>query len=422
MKIRRLRWWIGALLAAAIALSYLDRQSFPVTVSAIEKEIPLAEDDLAFMNAVFLLAYGLMYAGGGRIMDWLGTRVSYAMMIVMWSAANFAIGTVHSVLGLGVCRFLLGVGEGGGFPGSGKAVAEWFPPRERSLAFGLFNAGSGLGAVVINPVTAFVIGNLGWRWVFYLTGGLGFLWAAAWLYFYQTPDQSRRITVEERDLIRNSLPPAGTVEKIPWLRLFSYRPVWGLMIAKLLTDSAWFFFIFWLPIYLNKARGFNIKQIGYYGWVPFAFAAVGAFLGGALGTQLIRRGYSIDRSRKTALFLSAALMPAALLIVPSPVSLAIVFYSLALFGHQFWSANVQTLAADLFPSRMVGSVEGLLGSAGALGAALFNALVGWLVKRHGYSIPFLIAGIVHPISFVVILLLVRRIEPLLAKEAPRAPA
>jgi ACS family hexuronate transporter-like MFS transporter len=344
-------------------------------------------------------------------------------MIVMWSAANFAIGTVHSVLGLGVCRFLLGVGEGGGFPGSGKAVAEWFPPRERSLAFGLFNAGSGLGAVLINPVTAFVIGHLGWRWVFFLTGGLGFLWASAWLALYRTPGGSTLITPEEKAYLDSErLPAVEAAPRVPWIRLFSYRPVWGLMIAKLLTDSAWFFFIFWLPIYLNKARGFNIKEIGYYGWVPFAFAAVGSFAGGALGTQLIRRGFSIDRARKTALFVSAAMMPAALLIVPSPVTLAIVFYSLALFGHQFWSANVQTLAADLFPSRMVGSVEGLLGSAGALGAALFNALVGWMVKRHGYGVPFLIAGVVHPVSFLLILLLVRKIEPLLGRERPASPA
>lgn len=411
MKIRNLRWWIGGLLAAAIALSYLDRQSFPVSVSAINQEIPLPEDDLARMNALFLLAYGLMYAGGGKIMDWLGTRVSYALMIVVWSAANLAIGTVHSVLGLGVCRFLLGVGEGGGFPGSGKAVAEWFPPRERSLAFGLFNAGSGLGAVLINPATSYIIGSLGWRWVFFLTGGLGFAWAAVWLLLYQTPDRSARITDEERALLKSSIPPADPTIRVPWLRLFSYRQVWGLMAAKLLTDSAWFFFIFWLPIYLNKARGFNIKQIGAYGWVPFAFAAAGSFMGGALGSLLIRRGLSIDRSRKTALLLSALMMPAALLIVPSPVAYSIVFYSLALFGHQFWSANVQTLGADLFPSRMVGSVEGLLGSAGALGAALFNALVGWMVKEHGYGLPFLIAGLVHPVSFGIILLVVRRIEP-----------
>jgi ACS family hexuronate transporter-like MFS transporter len=412
MKIRNLRWWIAGLLAAAIALSYLDRQSFPVTVAAIKVEIPLNKEDLSRMNALFLLAYGLMYAGGGRIMDWLGTRVSYAAMIVVWSAANFMIGTAHSVFGLGACRFFLGIGEGGGFPGSGKAVAEWFPARERSLAFGLFNAGSGIGAVLINPATAFVVEHLGWRWVFFLTGSLGFLWAAAWLQLYRRPEESSLITAEERAYLDSQrLPAAQAAPKIRWASLFSYRQVWGLMAAKLLTDSAWFFFIFWLPIYLNDARGFDIKKIGYYGWVPYAFAALGAFLGGGLGSTLIRRGLSLDRSRKIALGASAAILPVSLLIVPSPVLLSIVFYSLALFGHQFWSANVQTLAADLFPSRIVGSVEGLLGSAGALGAAAFNLLVGWLVERHGYGLPFLLAGLVHPLSFVLILLLVRKIEP-----------
>jgi len=413
MKIRPLRWWIAGLLALATALSYLDRQSFPIVVSEVRKDIAISTPDYATLNTAFLVAYGLMYAGGGWILDRLGTRWGYFLMITWWSAANFCTGFVSSLAGLKLFRFLLGMGEGGGFPGSGKAVSEWFPPRERSFAFGLFNTGSSLGAIVAAPLLAWLALRFGWRSVFFVTGAAGFLWAVAWLFLYQTPDQSRRITVEERDLIRSALPrrPAEAA-RIRWLALFRSRQVWGLMTAKLLTDSVWYFLLFWLPKYLGDARHFDTKQIGAYAWIPFAFAGAGSFLGGGLGSLLIRRGVSLDRARKVALGSAALLMPATTLIDWTPVHLAIVFYSTAMFGHQFWSANVQTLAADLFPSRMVGSVEGLLGSAGALGAAAVGAAFGEIIAVRGYTIPFLICGGLHAASFGIILKAVRRIEPL----------
>jgi MFS transporter, ACS family, hexuronate transporter len=411
-KIRNLRWWIAGLLAAATALSYLDRQSLPIVVNQIRLEIPFSDADYARLNSAFLVAYGLMYAGGGWILDRLGTRPGYALMIVWWSAANFLTGLVSSFFGLQVCRFLLGMGEGGGFPASGKAVSEWFPPRERSFAFGLFNTGSSIGAVIAAPSLAFVAHTLGWRWVFYLTGTAGFLWAAAWLMFYQRPEKSRHITDQELALSPRAPSLTAAAEpRIRWIDLFRYRQVWGLMLAKLLTDSVWFFLLFWLPKYLGDVRGFDIKQIGYYAWIPFVFAGAGSFLGGALGTLLMASGRSLNQSRKIALATAAAIMPAAALVDYAPVAFAIAFYSLALFGHQFWSANVQTLAADLFPSRIVGSVEGLLGSAGSLGAALAAEFFGWLIMRDGYGVPFLLCGLLHAVGFAIVLLTVPRIEP-----------
>jgi ACS family hexuronate transporter-like MFS transporter len=418
MTIRHLRWWIAALLAAATALSYLDRQSFPVVVNEVRREIPISTGDYARLTTLFLVAYGLMYAGGGWILDRLGTRWGYFIMIVWWSAANFLTGTATSLGNLKVFRFLLGMGEGGGFPGSGKAVSEWFPPRERSFAFGLFNTGSSLGAIIAAPALAGIAREFGWRWVFFITGSAGFLWATAWVWLYQAPDRNRWIGDEERERIRASLPPPpADVVRLRWIDLFRYRQVWGLMTAKLLTDSVWYFLLFWLPKYLGDARHFNIKEIGYYAWIPFVFAGLGSFVGGGLGTLLIRRGLSLDRSRKIALGTAAALMPATTLIEWTPVGFAIVFYSVALFGHQFWSANVQTLAADLFPSRVVGSVEGLLGSAGALGAAAVGEAFGWLIDRQGYSVPFLICGGLHAASFLVLRVLVRKIEPVPLKAA-----
>jgi ACS family hexuronate transporter-like MFS transporter len=410
--IRNVRWWIAGLLAAATALSYLDRQSLPIVVNEVRKEIPISDADYARLTSVFLVAYGLMYAGGGWILDRLGTRRGYAVMIVWWSAATFLTGVVTSLLGLQVFRFLLGMGEGGGFPASGKAVSEWFPPRERSFAFGLFNTGSSLGAIMAAPTLAFVAHTFGWRWVFYLTGAVGFVWAAAWLLFYERPEKSRHITAGELELIRRDLPPRTPAgQQIRWIDLFRYRQVWGLMLAKLLTDSVWFFLLFWLPKYLGDVRGFDIRQIGYYAWIPFVFAGAGSFVGGGLGTLLMRSGRSLDRSRKIALATSAAIMPATVFVDHAPVASAIAFYSLALFGHQFWSANVQTLAADLFPSRVVGSVEGLLGSAGSLGAAVVGEFFGWLIGHHGYGVPFLLCGLLHAVSFAIIVFTVRRIEP-----------
>jgi ACS family hexuronate transporter-like MFS transporter len=409
--IKNLRWWIAGLLAIATALSYLDRQSFPVVVGEIKKEIPLSDRQYADLTSLFLLAYAIMYAGGGRILDWVGTRLGYAIMIVWWSAANFMLGTVNSVFGLGLFRFLLGLGEGGGFPGSGKAVAEWFPARERSLAFGIFNTGSSVGAVIAPPLMAWIVSEFGWRWVFFTTGSIGFVWAVIWLRLYQPPNRNRFITEEEREYISRSMDaPAQAAEPIPWLRLFTYRQVWGLMIVKFLTDAIWYFYIFWLPKYLGDVRHLNIKEIGYFAWIPFAFAGLGSLGGGWLSSFLIRRNVTLDLSRKIAIGFSACLMPASLLITQSPLNYAIVFFSTALFAHQFWSANVQTLPADIFPARVVGSVEGLLGCAGSFGGMVFGFVVSRLLEPYGYAPAFLMAGLFHPIGFILILTIVRRIQ------------
>jgi len=263
---------------------------------------------------------------------------------------------------------------------------------------------------------ALIVQAHGWRWVFFITGAVGFAWAVIWLRFYQPPGKSRFVSNEEREFILASQVSASgtssqTSVRISWFDLFTYRQVLGLMGAKFLTDSAWYFFIFWLPKYLGDVRHLNIKEIGYFAWIPFAFAGLGSLSGGWLSSYLIRRNVSLDRARKIALGSSALLLPASLFIVASPLSLAIVFFSLAMFAHQFWSANVQTLPADIFPSRVVGSVEGLLGSAGSFGGMLFGLLVGRWIEVYGYGPAFFIAGVLHPIGFLLILAAVRRIEP-----------
>jgi ACS family hexuronate transporter-like MFS transporter len=427
-----LRWWIAGLLAAATALNYLDRQALPVLIGEIQKEVPLTDAQFGRLQSLFLLAYGLMYAVGGRLLDKLGTRLGYALMIAWWSIANVCQGLVHSVFGLGVFRFLLGMGEGGGFPASAKAVAEWFPVRERSLAFGLFNTGSSVGAVIAPPLIAFIVLHSNWRWVFFITGAGGLIWAVIWWFSYRPAATHPWLGGTERDHILGTAPkvtdaqveaplrtetaPAPVAERapaiqLPWLSLLRRRPVLGLVAAKFLSDSAWFFLIFWLPKYLNDVRQLNIKQIGAYAWIPYALAGAGSLLGGWLSSFLLRRGLSLNASRKIALGLSASLMPVSLGIVSAPLSLAIVFFSLAMFAHQFWSTIMQTLAADLFPARMVGSVAGLMGAAGSFGAMFFSYVAGYLIQDYGYSRVFFVIAIVHPLSFVIILFAIKKIEP-----------
>jgi len=365
------------------------------------------------INSIFLLAYGTMYAVGGRMIDILGSRKGLAIMVAWWSISNILHGFVSSVLGLGVVRFLLGLGEGGGFPGSAKAVSEWFSVKERSLAFGIFNTGSSLGAVVAPPLIALIITMFSWRWAFIISGALGFVWLIFWLRLYSTPAKSKLITEEEKTFIESSKNKNEDQKQgapVSWLSLFKYRKVWGLMVVKFLTDAGWFFFIFWLPKYLNDVRGLNIQEVGAYAWIPYAAAGLGSFLGGWLSSYLVKKNISLDIARKIPLAISAAMLPASLFIMDASLGTAIIFFCLAMFGHQCWSTIVQTLPADMFPSRIVGSVAGLMGCIGTYGAMLFSLVIVFVIEQYGYSSAFLIAGILNPISFVLILLIIKKVE------------
>ena len=413
-KISNLRWWIAGLLSAASALAYVDRQTLALVVGEIQKTIPISNQQYGNLQFAFLLAYGIMYAGAGKITDVLGSRWGYFIIIVWWSTANIIQGTMSSVAGLGLGLFLLGIGEGGCFPAGAKAISEWFSTKDRSLAFGIFNAGSGLGAALAPPLIAAVVLQLNWRWVFFITGALGFVWVACWLALYRIPSQNKRLTESERAYLADVVPSSPAVApRIAWLNLFRYRQVWGLVVARFLSDSAWFFFILWLPKYLLDIRGLNIKSLGYYAWIPYALATLGSLVGGWFSSYLIRQNVSIDSSRKICLGVSAACLPLSLLTSISPLAICIFFFSLAMFGHQFWSTILQTIAADMFPSTTIGSVVGLLGAAGAFGGMLFNPIVGALLTHyHNYALVFRIAGLIHPLSFVVILLVVRKIAPI----------
>jgi len=399
----------------ATALNYLDRQSLPVLAAEIRKTIPISDTDYSWLQSAFLLAYGIMYAGGGKLMDWLGARAGYTIMISVWSIATMIHGLVGSVLGLGAARFLLGLGEGGSFPGSAKAVSEWFPAKERSLAFGIFNTGSSVGAVLAPPLIAFIAIRTDWRWVFLLVGMMGFLWAIAWWRSYDIPSRHPRITPQERSYLKECRTSENRPETRPisWIELLRHRQTWGLLLGKFLSDSAWYFYIFWLPKYLSDARHLDIHQIGYYAWVPFAAAGIGSLTGGWFSSWLIGRGRSVDFARKLALGLSAAMMPVIVFVTHVPVEWAILLFSIAFFGQQSWSTLVMIVPTDLFERRVVASVAGLVGFGGAMGGLIMNLVAGRLLDLgFGYQSVFSVVGTLHVIGFCVILLTIRDIRPL----------
>lgn len=402
------------LVSAAIAISYLDRQTLPVAIGAIQHDIPISNTQFSQLQAAFLLAYAVMYAGGGKLIDVLGTRRGFLVIMVFWSLACASHGLAAGFGMLAVSRFLLGVGEGGGFPAATKAVSEWFPVRERSTAMGLINAGTAVGAVIAPPAIAAVIKLANWRWVFVLCGVAGLLWTFWWWRDYFAPAQHPKLSTPEREEIAEVIAhPAQQKAQMSWFRLFAFPQVWGLVFGKFLSDAAWYFYLFWLPKYLYDARGFDTKQVGYFAWIPYAASGLGSLLGGWFSSRLIQRGHSLNFARKVALGASAAFMPWIVFVTHTPVELAIVLFSIAFFGQQSWSTLVMTLPADIFPRRLVGSVAGLVGFGGAMGGVVFSLVAGKLLDSgFGYGLVFAFVGTFHMLAFGLILLTIRKVHPI----------
>ena len=403
-----LRWRIAILVSVAIAISYLDRQTLPVAVSAIARDIPLSNQRFSALQSAFLLSYALMYLGGGKLVDTLGTRIGFAVIMTFWSLANASHALATSFGMLVASRFLLGMGEGGGFPAATRAVAEWFTPRERATAMGIINAGTAVGAVIAPPLIALVLGYSGWRWIFVITGGMGLLWTLWWISSYFSPEHPPEASLH--DSISES---ANSLARLRWIDLLRIRESWGLITAKFLSDAAWYFYLFWLPKYLYDARGFDVKAVGTFAWIPYAAAGVGCLLGGWFSSYLIKRRFPVGVARKLALGLSAAVMPSILLVPRLPVAWALVIFSVAYFGQQSWSTLVMVLPTDLFPANVVGSVAGLVGFGGAMGGIAFGQLVGYLLDHgFGYGVVFSVAATFHVAAFFIILATVPVVRPL----------
>lgn len=390
-------WLPVALVTAAIAISYFDRQTLPVAIKAIQQNIPISNEQFSYLQTAFLLSYAALYIGGGRLLDMLGTRRGFTLIMLWWSIACALHGLASGFGLLLGARFLLGMGEGGGFPAAIRVVAEWISPEDRSTAVGIINAGTAVGSVLAPPLIGLVLMHSGWRMVFYLAGAVGMMWVLWWASAY------RESPIRAQISIRPS--PMG--------KLLSIRCVQSLVFAKFMSDSAWYFLLFWLPKYLYDARHFDIKQVSYYAWIPYAASGIGSFVGGQFSSSLLHRGLSVDRARKAALGLSAAFMPVVMLVPMVPVQFALALFSVAFFCQQSWSGLVMTIPADILPLSEVGTVSGFVGFGGAIGGAVFGVIAGYLLQHgFGYQPLFILVGSFHVIGFLAITFLGGKIQPL----------
>ncbi len=398
------RWGMALLLMAAIAISYLDRQTLPLALQAVQADIPFNNMAKAALDSAFLMTYGLMYLGGGLLLDRIGTRQGFLLIMAVWSLACASHGLAGGLLALAASRLILGIGEGGGFPAATRAVSEGFAPKDRATAMGLINAGTAIGAVAAWPLIAWVLnhahwaGLAAWRWVFFLTGGLGLAWVALWALLYRTPphaDTRAEPPIRLRDLLR-------------------HRAVWAIVIAKFLSDGAWYFYLFWLPKYLFDSFHIDLKTAAGFGWIPYAAAGAGAVLGGGLSSLLLRLGLATGSARKIALGVSAALMPWVML-APQMHTIApvILVFSLAFFGQQSWSTLIMVLPTDLIPHRAVGTLAGLVGFGGAMGGIVLGQVAGAL-RDQGFSYQpvLIVSGSLHLIGLVLICGLIPQLRPL----------
>jgi ACS family hexuronate transporter-like MFS transporter len=408
-----LRWTICALLFLACTINYIDRQAISVLKPHLQSVLHFSESDYGWIVFAFQLAYALLFPVAGVVIDWLGTRLGYALSIIWWSLAAMAQGLARGALSFGAALFLLGVGEAGNFPAAIKAVAEWFPKRERALATGVFNAGPTVGAVIAPPLVVWLSLRWGWRAAFIFTGALGFLWLFFWLALYRLPRQHPWITAGELEFIeREDEKETATGTRIPWQKILAYRQAWGFILAKFMTDPVWWFYVFWLPSYLQQSRGFTREEIGFFAWIPFLVSGVGSVAGGWLSGFFLERGWPLSRARKTAMALCAFCMPSGIVAVFAPnAGWALAFISLSLAAHQGWSANVFTLASDMFPKRDVASVTGFGGTGGAVGGMILSLIAGYTLQWfHTYVPLFIIAGVLHPLAIGLVHWMIPRIE------------
>jgi ACS family hexuronate transporter-like MFS transporter len=405
------RWVICALLFFATTINYVDRGILGVLAPDLQREIGWSDTEYGDINAAFSLAYALGFLVVGRFIDRVGTHVGYAVALAVWSLAAAGHALARSAFDFGVARFFLGFAEAGNFPAAVKTTAEWFPRRERALATGIFNAGSNVGAVLAPLLVPALALTWGWQAAFVVTGLGGLVWVAFWLPLYDRPDRHPRVTPAERAWIHSD--PPESAAPVPWLSLLPHRQTWAFAAGKFLTDPVWWFYLFWSAKFLADRFGLDLKQLGPPLVVIYLMADVGSVAGGWLSSALLKRGWTANAARKTALLACAVcVVPVAFAPLVSEAWVAVGLIGLAAAAHQGFSANLFTLTSDLFPRRAVGSVVGIGGMAGAVGGILMQALSGRIRDWTGsYLTLFVVAGSVYLLSVLVVHLLAPRLEP-----------
>jgi ACS family hexuronate transporter-like MFS transporter len=386
------------LLFLATMINYVDRSALGIVSVDVRREFRLDEQDYSHIVTLFLIAYAIMYAGSGYIIDRLGTKKGFAAFIAGWSLAQVAHAFTFGKWSLGTARFALGLFEPGNWPAAAKAVAEWFPAKDRALGVGIFNAGSSIGSAIAPPMVAWLTYQFGWRASFILTGALGLVWLLLWWLIYDPPARNRWLRPGEA-IPEEAVKAADAGSRPDWKRIISMRECYTLILARFFTDPVIYFVIFWMPEYLRRERDYDLAMVGKYAWVPFIFGDIGYMLGGWLSGYLIRRGWSLPQARKFVMFLGACCMPAAMFVPFVPTAaMAIAATCFVTFGHAFFVSNIQSLPADLFPGGEIGTAMGFSGMGGAVGGILANLGTGYIVQNFSYAPVFLMIGLMHPLA------------------------
>lgn len=395
----RRRWWITGTLCLSTILNYINRQTFSVLAPELVKTFHFSHSDLSSIFGAFQLSYALTWLVGGIALDITGTRLGLAVAVIWWSLVSMATGLANSVRSFAALRFLLGIGEGLNWPGASKAVAEWFPPQERGVAVAIFDSGSSIGGAVAAIAIPWITIRFGWQFAFVLSGALGFGWLGLWLLVY--PKRPRLQGLAKRQTVAEQLSA--------FWRLMRQKKTWGVVIGRSLTDPVWWFFVFWLPQYLSDARGFSLKQIAMFAWMPFVAADIGNFVGGGISGWLIRRGVPVLKARILVCVFSCLPMlagiPAASVNTPAA---ALTLICIALLGYASWSTMGLTFPSDLFPPEVVATVTGLSGFGAGIVSTIFTILIGHIVDRFSYVPAFIAAGTLPILATLAILILFRK--------------
>jgi MFS transporter, ACS family, hexuronate transporter len=395
------RWTICALLFVATTINYVDRQVLGILAPTLQRELHWTEADYGDIVSWFSFAYAFGFLVAGRVIDWIGVRRGLAAAVVAWSAAAIGTALARTTAGFSLARAALGVSESAIFPGSIKAIAEWFPQQERALATGIFNAGTNMGAILTPLLVPWIALRWGWQWAFVGTGALGFLWLLIWIPLYRSRD-------------------AGSGKReaggggVPWVSLFSYRQTWAFIVGKLMADPVWWFYLYWLPKFLDAKYGVKLAQVAAPIIVVYVIADIGSVGGGWISSALIKHGWTVNRARKTTMLAMALLIvPTALVSRASGMWAAVLIVGVAAAAHQAWSANVYTLASDMFPKSAVGSVVGIGAFAGAMGGVVFQRVTGRVLQANGsnYAPIFVVCGLAYVTAWAIIQLLAPKLEP-----------
>ena len=400
--IGKYRWTIVALLFFATTINYLDRQVIGLLKPTLEKQFNWSETDYSNIVIAFQAAYAFSLMAFGGIIDKIGTKLGYTISIIMWSIAAIAHAAARSTFGFGVARAALGLGEAGNFPAAIKAVAEWFPKKERALATGIFNSGANIGAVAAPIMVPWILGVYGWEMAFIVTGAIGFIWLIFWWLYYETPAKHAKLTKEEFDYIHSDMDEQNADEKpVAWLKLFRIRQTWAFVFGKMLTDPIWWFFLFWLPSYFSTTFHLDLKKPSWELIIVYTATTIGSIGGGYLSGYFISKGWETHKARKVAMFIFAiCVVPIMSARYATNIWQAVALISLAAAAHQAWSANIYTVASDMFPKKAISSVIGIGGMAGSVGGIIFPIIVGSLLDSYkaagningGYNIIFILCG------------------------------